>query len=44
MACPAIPTCGLAVAEAERALPGLIRQLATLLDEVGLAMSASAFA
>jgi sulfite reductase (ferredoxin) len=37
MACPAIPTCGLAVAEAERALPGLIRKLATLLDEVGLA-------
>jgi sulfite reductase (ferredoxin) len=36
MACPAIPTCGLAVAEAERALPGLIRQLAILLDEVGL--------
>jgi sulfite reductase (ferredoxin) len=37
MACPAIPTCGLAVAEAERALPGLIRKLATVLDEVGLA-------
>jgi sulfite reductase (ferredoxin) len=37
MACPAIPTCGLAVAEAERALPGLIRQLATVLEDVGLA-------
>jgi len=37
MACPAIPTCGLAVAEAERALPGLIRQLTALLDEIGLA-------
>jgi sulfite reductase (ferredoxin) len=37
MACPAIPTCGLAVAEAERALPGLIRKLAALLDELGLA-------
>jgi sulfite reductase (ferredoxin) len=37
MACPAIPTCGLAVAEAERALPSLIRRLATLLEEVGLA-------
>jgi sulfite reductase (ferredoxin) len=37
MACPAIPTCGLAVAEAERALPGLIRRIATLLDELGLA-------
>ena len=37
MACPAIPTCGLAVAEAERALPALIRQIATVLDELGLA-------
>jgi sulfite reductase (ferredoxin) len=37
MACPAIPTCGLAVAEAERALPGLVRQLAAMLDDVGLA-------
>jgi len=37
MACPAIPTCGLAVAEAERALPSLIRTLSTLLDELGLA-------
>ncbi len=36
MACPAIPTCGLAVAEAERALPGLIRQLAAMLGELGL--------
>jgi len=37
MACPAIPTCGLAVAEAERALPALARKLAALLDELGLA-------
>jgi sulfite reductase (ferredoxin) len=37
MACPAIPTCGLAVAEAERAMPGLVRRLAALLDELGLA-------
>jgi sulfite reductase (ferredoxin) len=37
MACPAIPTCGLAVAEAERALPSLVRKLAALLDELGLA-------
>ena len=36
MACPAIPTCGLAVAEAERALPGLIRRIAAELDELGL--------
>ena len=37
MACPAIPTCCLAVAEAERVLPALIRQIAALLDELGLA-------
>jgi sulfite reductase (ferredoxin) len=37
MACPAIPTCGLAVAEAERALPGLIREIAAVLEELGLA-------
>ena len=37
MACPAIPTCGLAVAEAERALPSLVRKLASLLAELGLA-------
>ncbi len=37
MACPALPTCGLAVAEAERALPGLIRRISALLDELGLA-------
>jgi sulfite reductase (ferredoxin) len=37
MACPAIPTCGLAVAEAERVLPSLIRRLAGVLDELGLA-------
>src|SRR4029077_5410882 len=37
MACPAIPTCGLAVAEAERVLPGLIREITSLLDDLGLA-------
>jgi sulfite reductase (ferredoxin) len=37
MACPAIPTCSLAVAEAERALPSLVRQLAAMLGELGLA-------
>jgi sulfite reductase (ferredoxin) len=37
MACPALPTCGLAVAEAERAMPGLVRQIAALLEELGLA-------
>jgi len=37
MACPAIPTCGLAVAEAERALPGLIRQIEGVVARLGLA-------
>jgi sulfite reductase (ferredoxin) len=36
MACPALPTCGLAVAESERALPGLIRQLEAIVAELGL--------
>jgi sulfite reductase (ferredoxin) len=36
MACPALPTCGLAVAESERVLPALIRRLAGLMDELGL--------
>jgi sulfite reductase (ferredoxin) len=43
MACPAIPTCGLAVAEAERALPGLIRRIAMMLDELGLASERISF-
>jgi sulfite reductase (ferredoxin) len=36
MACPAIPTCPLAVAEAERVLPALIDQLERELVEMGL--------
>ena len=36
MACPAWPTCGLAVAESERVFPQLIRRLAALVDELGL--------
>ena len=36
MACPALPTCGLAVAESERALPGLIRQIEALVRGLGL--------
>jgi sulfite reductase (NADPH) hemoprotein beta-component len=36
MACPALPTCGLALAESERALPGLIDRLEKLLAETGL--------
>ncbi|UFT98049.1 assimilatory sulfite reductase (NADPH) hemoprotein subunit [Radiobacillus kanasensis] len=36
MACVALPTCGLAMAESERYLPSLIDKLETLLDEAGL--------
>ena len=36
MACPAIPTCGLAISESERALPGLIDQLEPELKSLGL--------
>jgi sulfite reductase (ferredoxin) len=37
MACPALPTCGLALAEAERALPGVIDELERELERLGLA-------
>lgn len=36
MACPAMPTCGLAIAEAERALPHIIDEFETALDELGI--------
>jgi sulfite reductase (NADPH) hemoprotein beta-component len=36
MACPALPTCGLALAESERMLPGFIDRIEKLLVEVGL--------
>lgn len=36
MACPALPTCGLAVTEAERALPSLIDALEAELERQGL--------
>jgi len=36
MACVALPTCGLALAEAERCLPGLITRIEGLLAEFGL--------
>ncbi len=35
-ACPALPTCGLALAEAERALPALLKELHAALDEMDL--------
>jgi sulfite reductase (NADPH) hemoprotein beta-component len=37
MACPALPTCGLALAESERYLPDLLTRLEALLQELGLA-------
>jgi sulfite reductase (NADPH) hemoprotein beta-component len=37
MACPALPTCGLALAESERMLPGLIDRIERLAGELGLA-------
>ncbi len=37
MGCPAYPTCGLAVAESERALPALIRRIEGMVAELGLA-------
>ncbi len=36
-ACPALPTCGLAVTESERALPGVIDSVEAELSEMGLA-------
>lgn len=36
MACPALPTCGLAITESERALPDIIRELDEVLQELDL--------
>ncbi|MGH8024855.1 MAG: NADPH-dependent assimilatory sulfite reductase hemoprotein subunit [Limisphaerales bacterium] len=37
MACPALPTCGLALAESERMLPGLVNRIEKICEAVGLA-------
>jgi sulfite reductase (ferredoxin) len=37
MACPAVPTCGLAVAESERVLPALSRRIEAVVADLGLA-------
>jgi sulfite reductase (ferredoxin) len=37
MACPALPTCGLAITESERALPGMVERIRTLLNQLGMA-------
>jgi len=36
MACPALPTCGLAITEAERVMPEVVRQLHQTLQTLGL--------
>jgi sulfite reductase (ferredoxin) len=36
MSCPAIPTCGLAISESERALPGIIDEIEAVLRELDL--------
>lgn len=36
LSCVALPTCGLALAESERALPDLLEKFETVLDEAGL--------
>jgi len=35
MACPALPLCGLAIGEAERAMPDINRRVRALLDHLG---------
>ncbi len=37
MACPALPTCGLAITESERALPGISDRIRTLLTKLEMA-------
>jgi sulfite reductase (ferredoxin) len=36
MACPALPTCGLALTDAERALPAVVDDIVEILESVGL--------
>lgn len=36
MACPALPTCGLAITESERAIPGVLKRIRRLMDQLGL--------
>lgn len=36
MACPALPTCGLAIAESERVLPEMLDRIRAVLNKVGL--------
>ena len=36
MACPALPTCGLAITESERIIPSILERIRLLLDQIGL--------
>ncbi|MEC4984979.1 MAG: sulfite reductase, ferredoxin dependent [Oscillatoria sp. PMC 1068.18] len=36
MACPALPTCGLAITESERAIPGILDRIQGVLNKIGL--------
>ncbi len=36
MACPALPTCGLAITESERALPSILDRIRTLFNKLGM--------
>lgn len=36
MACPALPTCGLAITESERVIPSILARIRALIDGVGL--------
>jgi sulfite reductase (ferredoxin) len=36
MACPAMPTCGLAITESERVMPGVLQRIRTLLEKLGM--------
>ena len=36
MACPALPTCGLAITESERIIPEILSRIRHLLDRIGL--------
>ncbi|MGH2413185.1 MAG: NADPH-dependent assimilatory sulfite reductase hemoprotein subunit, partial [Microcystaceae cyanobacterium] len=36
MACPALPTCGLAITESERALPGIVDRIRALLNKLDM--------
>ncbi|MBW4619029.1 MAG: sulfite reductase, ferredoxin dependent [Cyanosarcina radialis HA8281-LM2] len=37
MACPAMPTCGLAITESERVIPGILERIRVLLAKLGMA-------